>query len=373
MKRRVSWAVLPAVVLAACGGDGGDAAPGGSVERWCAIADQVAELEAASPGPLDLDPAARESLDEYRSLLDEAAAVAPEEALGDANAMADGVDRFVRIAESVDYDFDRLGEDDLLAALDDVLALDEPIGRLRAFNARECGLELVADAPSPVDPSPTNPSPTTAPPTDPPVATDPSGEPAAADVRFAGDADSAWCAAADDLDDLSAGFAEIFFADPADIEEFMRDALERLDAAAAVAPPEIADAVATSIGGVRALDEAFAAAGYDPLDTDLAVIGELDPEIAAANDLIDEYNADVCGIVTTPDGDLDDLDFDPALGTVREQAIAEFVALGFTEDEARCIFDSLDFSDPAVLDDSAALAEVLTDCGIDFERLAELG
>ena len=37
------------------------------------------------------------------------------------------------------------------------------------------------------------------------------------------------------------------------------------------------------------------------------------------------------------------------------------------------IFDNIDFTDPDLLDDNAAIAEVLTLCGIDFERLLEAG
>ena len=75
-----------------------------------------------------------------------------------------------------------------------------------------------------------------------------------------------------------------------------------------------------------------------------------------------------------PDGTVEtDSDLPEFNGTIREQAIQGLVEAGFAEDEANCIFDRLDFTDPAAFSDTTALLEVFSDCGISLDRLAQLG
>jgi hypothetical protein len=372
MRQHVAMVVLASVAMAACSGGDDAAEAGGSVDEWCSLAERIVQLETDQPTMLDVDGTSPDALAEYRSLLGEAAAVAPDEVLADANAMADGVDRFANVAATVEFDFDRLDDDDLVSAAADVLALAEPIGRIQAYNATECGLTVgaadeVASASVPATAAPaTSAPPATVEPTPSPPATEP-------ERRFTGDPDSQWCVVSRRISDIDEDFEELFLAGPDAVESYMSDFMGLVEQGVEVAPPEVADAAATLLDAFRALDEAFAAAGYDPFDTDLSVLDERDTEMTAANDVIERYNADVCGIESDEDDDAaDDNDFDPTAGTIREQAIAEFVAQGFTEDEAICIFDSIDFTNPDVLDDMAAISEILTACGIDFERMMEL-
>ena len=46
---------------------------------------------------------------------------------------------------------------------------------------------------------------------------------------------------------------------------------------------------------------------------------------------------------------------------------------GFTAEEAGCIFDGFDFTDPTFADDMEAIVAVFAACDIDLARLAELG
>jgi len=67
-------------------------------------------------------------------------------------------------------------------------------------------------------------------------------------------------------------------------------------------------------------------------------------------------------------------DFDPAGETSRDQLVSQFESIGLSSDEAACIADSLDFSDPAVQSgDVAAMLDVFEECDIGLDRLAELG
>lgn len=359
--------------LTACGG-GGDTT-GGSVDDWCAVAQQIADLEAANPDMLDIERASSATLGEYRSLIDDAAAVAPDVVLTDANAMADGVDQFVNVAESVGYDFDALTEDELLDTLGEVLAIAEPIERLQLFNQSECGITSVARIDGGDDPeiaTSTSAAPTTTIASTTILTT--TTEPPADQVRFTGDADSEWCVVSRELSLIQAEFESLLFGDPDEVESAMSQMIETNEAAVAAAPPEVADAAALSLEGLRLFDQAFADADYALLDADLSVLAGTDDELVVANDLIRRYNVDVCGFTpSTFEVEVGDNDFDPTVGSIREQMILLFVDQGLTEEEATCIIGRLDLSDLDAIDDPAVLAEVLTACGIDFDRLTELG
>jgi hypothetical protein len=65
--------------------------------------------------------------------------------------------------------------------------------------------------------------------------------------------------------------------------------------------------------------------------------------------------------------------FDPD-SPLRQQFLAYLVTCGFTEPEAACLFDHLDFTDPAVAGgEPDAMAPAFEECRIDVERLAEIG
>lgn len=61
-------------------------------------------------------------------------------------------------------------------------------------------------------------------------------------------------------------------------------------------------------------------------------------------------------------------------GPLRDQFVDYLVACGFTKPEAACLFDHLDFEDPAVLaGDASAMAPAFESCQIDVDRMAEIG
>ncbi len=73
------------------------------------------------------------------------------------------------------------------------------------------------------------------------------------------------------------------------------------------------------------------------------------------------------------DDDLDDgSDFDADAGSVREQTIAGLVGIGYTEEEATCVFEAIDFSDPSSFNEVERYQEILAGCGISPERILEL-
>lgn len=184
-----------------------------------------------------------------------------------------------------------------------------------------------------------------------------------------------WCAVAADVEELSSRSDVVDYTDPDAVEEYLDELIPALEAAAASAPDEIADAVATSADISGQFRDALADADYDMLVADLSLVDELNDERDAARGEIRAFNAEHCGM--EPDDDLDadeaDDDFSFSDGSLRDQFIDQLVASGFTLPEAACIFDEMDFSDAESLDDPDALLPIFEYCGIDLDRLEEIG
>ena len=65
--------------------------------------------------------------------------------------------------------------------------------------------------------------------------------------------------------------------------------------------------------------------------------------------------------------------FDPN-GSLRDQFVTYLVGCGFTQSESACLFEHLDFDDPAVLaGDPDAMLPAFETCNIDTDRMAEIG
>jgi hypothetical protein len=60
--------------------------------------------------------------------------------------------------------------------------------------------------------------------------------------------------------------------------------------------------------------------------------------------------------------------------SLRDQFVAYLASCGFTAEEAGCLFDNLDFGDPAVASgQSEPIVAAFDVCGIDQSRAAEIG
>jgi hypothetical protein len=61
-------------------------------------------------------------------------------------------------------------------------------------------------------------------------------------------------------------------------------------------------------------------------------------------------------------------------GSLRDQFVGYLASCGFTPQEATCLFDNLDFGDPAVAGgESGPIVAAFGECGIDQARAAEIG
>lgn len=177
--------------------------------------------------------------------------------------------------------------------------------------------------------------------------------------------DSEWCTSARRLAAASSVMDAVDPTDPEAVEDAVTEMLAEAEAAAPLAPPEIADDVEAALTSFREIDAALAAVEYDLLRADLSGIAD----DQAASERVDAYNVDVCGLEPDSDDDATGGDFDPAAGPIRDQLIETFVARGFTAEEAGCLIDNVDVTDPAQMADEQVLLGLIETCGIDLDRL----
>lgn len=139
---KLALMIVPMLALAACGGDD-DAAS--SQEDWCATAEQI-DADSVLADAFAGEDEARAALEEFQSLIDDAAEQAPDEILADVNTVADGTDRLVAILDDVDGDVADLdaGALDGLGSLG--AEMTDASARIVEFNVRECGIEVVDDS-----------------------------------------------------------------------------------------------------------------------------------------------------------------------------------------------------------------------------------
>lgn len=370
---RRSWILPASLLVAALTGCGGDEA--GSLDDWCDVNERIyasgdldAEIEAGEPGEL------RAAFAEARALLDEAARVAPEDILADANTVAEAADRLDHVLEGVDYDMAAIEGDGLIDVAAIAADREPALERIEAYNARECGLEPPdrdAQTAGTVEDSGGEPDVTSDADTASESADDTSGEVASGEQP-----DSEWCVAAREMSVVADAMDDVDFTDPVAVEAAVTDFVTKYEEIAPIAPAEIAEAVGTNLEAALVLQSALAEVDYDFLIADLSAIGEIEAETDAARDVISAYNETACGIPADDEDETEDTgesQFDPFEGSVRDQVIAELVRAGFTEEEAACFFDNIDFTDPDAGQDTAAIMEMLDSCGIDLTRLMELG
>ncbi len=216
-------------------------------------------------------------------------------------------------------------------------------------------------------------------PTEAPASSSAADAPDPASLQAVIDADD-WCEAAAIVESDMSAVDEIDFTDPVALEQAFTQVVAVVSAAQRLAPPEIAADVAQSVQAFTTIIAALEAAEWSFLDLDLSVIDRFDAPMQLATYNIEKYNFDVCGIGTDP-GDPPTADeLSPELGdgfelegSIRDQAVLGFIESGFTEAEANCLLDRLDITDPQAMADTTALLSIFTECGLSFDRLAELG
>jgi hypothetical protein len=203
-----------------------------------------------------------------------------------------------------------------------------------------------------------------------------------------------WCDWARQIDEAEPFGEESAVPDPAEMAAAFAEFEDIMDQAVDAAPDEIEDDVRLVAGAAKGFIEVLSDADFDlfqidPSDERVALIDS--DEVNAANERIEEYNREVCGIETEGSssdsdevlrdgspvsgndddgGSLSDL---PGEGTIEERVIQELIANGMTEEEAQCLTDALGSAFTADVDGTEDVFAVFEECGIDMARLAQLG
>jgi hypothetical protein len=209
-----------------------------------------------------------------------------------------------------------------------------------------------------------------------------------------GTGDSEWCDKARRVeaeDDLLEG---VDFNDPEALEDSYQQMIDLVEDAAESAPEEIADDIDLVVDRSKVIFDALRDADFNVLDVEQSVFD--DPEADAASERIDAYNEAECGIesdlddspddssdVTDDTGDTDDADVtddsdadtdDDVLsgeGTIRDELLRQFGALGMTDEQANCMVDNLDMDEVAATgaDDPSMFLDLFETCDIDLTQL----
>jgi len=184
---------------------------------------------------------------------------------------------------------------------------------------------------------------------------------------FTGDADSEWCDQARDVDARFDQSEELTSFDPATLEELYTGLSTALSEATEIAPSEIRTDVTNIASSIERLVEVLEGADWDLTQLsaeDAAVLD--DPALVESAERIEKYGVEVCGLEA-------DAPAEAPSGAESEQAVVDaLMGLGLTEEEARCLAESLLSGGGSVedlLSDPLALAD---QCGISFEDLSGL-
>jgi hypothetical protein len=210
------------------------------------------------------------------------------------------------------------------------------------------------------------------------------------DSGDSGDGGGDWCDLARELDADESVLDDLDFTDPESLEDAFRQVVDTIENAADEAPDEIRDDVNLIADGFNDLVDELERVDFNFLDVDSSVLDN--PELEAASDRIADYNERVCGIETDDlDGvgdleDVDDLDDTvdsivddvedetggtiPSEGTIRDQMVAQFTAMGMTEEQANCLVDNIDFQELGSEDaDPMEFLELFETCDVDITEL----
>ena len=181
-------------------------------------------------------------------------------------------------------------------------------------------------------------------------------------------------------DDLLEG---VDFTDPEALEGAYQSMIDLVEDAAESAPEEVKADIELTVERSKVIFGALSDADFNILDVDQAVFE--DPEAEAASERIEAYN-EQCGIAdddVTDDGDAtddtgadsDDGDTLTGEGTIRDELLRQFTAMGMSEDQANCLVDNLDMEEVAAsgADNPSMFLDLFETCDINLAELTPPG
>ena len=189
-------------------------------------------------------------------------------------------------------------------------------------------------------------------------------------LSFAGDPNSEWCTVAAELVVLSDEFEAASVSDPDEVERTLTAFVDRMALIAFIAPPEIVDDVAQSVGAFGDMLVILEAAAFDLGAADLSAIESQRPALEESSNRIATYNRSVCGLdpdavegsevggVPAPVASTS-TSIAPATESRRDAAIDLLTDSGYTTEEAECIVNEIE--------NGLATQDVLSACDVSLE------
>ena len=144
-------------------------------------------------------------------------------------------------------------------------------------------------------------------------------------------------------------FDDLDITDPESVENAFKEVVDLIDEAADSAPDEIEDDVKIVSDQFKEFFDQLEDADFDFTEIDQTALDN--PEADAATERIDEFcglDPDAGETVTTDDAAATDDTGDAVLsgeGTVKDELIRQFTAMGMSEDQANCMVENLDMDE----------------------------
>ena len=186
-----------------------------------------------------------------------------------------------------------------------------------------------------------------------------------------------WCALMEGAE--TPAFDVLDITDPESVENAFGEVVDLIDEAADSAPDEIEDDVRILSDQFKTFFDQLEDADFDFTQIDQTALDN--PEADAASERIDEF----CGIdpdageidsgtATTDDAAATDDTGDAVLsgeGTVQEELMRQFTAMGLDEDQASCLVDNLDMDEVVAngASDPSMFLDLFETCNIDLADL----
>ena len=188
-----------------------------------------------------------------------------------------------------------------------------------------------------------------------------------------------WCDLVESAEFDTPQLDDLDINDPESVENAFQEVVDLMEEAADRAPDEIEDDVELLVDQAKTFFEALKDADFNFLDVDQAALENTEAD--AASDRIDEF----CGFDSddatsdTGDGATDDTgDTGGDLsgeGTVRDELLRQFTAMGMSEDQANCLVDNLDMDEVVAngANDPSMFLDLFETCDINLAELQPPG
>ena len=181
---------------------------------------------------------------------------------------------------------------------------------------------------------------------------------------------SEWCSVFRTIDSEAVAFQQASAAGGLPARQAMDRYRSLLHEAAAINIAEPKESIDALVAGIRDIQTILDRVDYNAaiLDQESVVeYSDVNERIRAPSTQLRQFNSTNCGELTGGQGEID-----PALASIRERVIDEYIKRGFAEPDATCVVDSIDLIGISGGSDRDDLVAAFLACGVELETIDDL-